>query len=79
MILRYLQVKALVIENTFTGVQDMVARVVPPLSILIGTGRPCNFLVTNKWSNLQLISRIKLPMLMLVSLRVSILCVCHGL
>jgi hypothetical protein len=67
----FAQVRGLVIENTFTGVQDMVSRVVPPLSLLIGTGRPCNFLVTNKWPNLQLISRIHLPMLMMVSLRVS--------
>ncbi|KXZ56506.1 hypothetical protein GPECTOR_1g453 [Gonium pectorale] len=62
-------VKALVVENTFTGVQDMVARVVPPLGFLIGSGRACNFLVTNKWSNLQLIPRIKLPMLMMVCLQ----------
>ncbi|GLC33820.1 hypothetical protein PLESTB_000508200 [Pleodorina starrii] len=62
-------VQALVVENTFTGVQDMVARVVPPLSLLIGSGRPCNFLVTNKWSNIEIIPRIKLPMLMMVSLR----------
>ncbi|GFR41473.1 hypothetical protein Agub_g2163 [Astrephomene gubernaculifera] len=62
-------IKALVLENTFTGVQDMVSRVVPPLGLLIGTGRPCNFLITNKWSNLQVIPRIKVPMLMMVSLQ----------
>lgn len=64
------QIKALVVENTFTGVQDMVARVVPPLALLIGQGRPCNFLVTNKWNNLALIPKISLPLLMMVSLRV---------
>ncbi|PNH09082.1 Protein bem46, partial [Tetrabaena socialis] len=63
------QVKAVILENTFTAVQDMVARIVPPLGLLIGTGRPCNFLVTNKWQNQQLISRIKVPMLMMVSLQ----------
>ncbi|KAG2497973.1 hypothetical protein HYH03_004234 [Edaphochlamys debaryana] len=63
------KLKALIVENTFTGVQDMVGSVVPPLSLLIGTGRPCNFLVTNKWNNLALIPRVKLPMLMMVSLR----------
>lgn len=41
------------------------------MSLLIGTGRPCNFLVTNKWSNIDMIPRIKLPMLMMVSLKVS--------
>ncbi|KAG2455082.1 hypothetical protein HYH02_000904 [Chlamydomonas schloesseri] len=63
------QLKALIVENTFTGVQDMVARVVPPLALLIGQGRPCNWLVTNKWNNLALISKISLPLLMMVSLR----------
>ncbi|GLI68716.1 hypothetical protein VaNZ11_013197, partial [Volvox africanus] len=63
------QIQGLIVENTFTAVQDMASRVVPPLSLLIGAGRPCNFLITNKWSNIDMIPRIKLPMLMMVSLQ----------
>ena len=48
----------------------MVARVVPPLALLIGPGRPCNWLVTNKWNNLAAISGLRLPMLLLVSMLV---------
>lgn len=50
--------------------QDMVSKVVPPLKLLIGTGRPCNFLVTNKWPNIELIPRINKPLLMFVSVQV---------
>lgn len=32
------QVAGLMVENTFTSVEDMVARVVPPLGYVIGTG-----------------------------------------
>lgn len=63
------KVKAVVVENTFTAVQDMVSKVVPPLKLLIGTGRPCNFLVTNKWPNIELIPRINKPLLMFVSVQ----------
>ncbi len=42
--------------------------VLPPLRFLIGTGKPFNMLVTNKWYSLKLIPKItKVPMLMLVS------------
>ncbi len=69
---RTLQIAALVVENTFTSVEDMVSRVVPPLGLLIGAGRPCNFLVTNKWTNLAELPKVtKLPMLMFISMRVS--------
>ncbi len=58
----------------WNGPQDMVSKVVPPLKLLIGTGRPCNFLVTNKWPNLELIPRINKPLLMFVSVQVR-----HGI
>lgn len=64
------KVAALVVENTFTSVEDMVSRVVPPLGLLIGAGRPCNFLVTNKWTNLAELPKVtKLPLLMFISMR----------
>jgi ABC-type nitrate/sulfonate/bicarbonate transport system permease component len=62
------QLKGLIIENTFTSVEDMVGSVVPPLGALIGTGKPLNRLVTNKWYSLKTIPKIdKLPILMLSS------------
>lgn len=62
------KVKALVVENTFTSIEDMVKRVFPPLGFLFGQGRPLNWLVTNKWSNLKNIANITdVPILMLVS------------
>ncbi len=45
------QIQGLIIENTFMSVEEMVSRVVPPLGLIIGPGRPFNFLVTNKWYN----------------------------
>jgi hypothetical protein len=32
------QISGLIVENTFTSVEDMVARVVPPLGAVIGGG-----------------------------------------
>jgi len=62
------KLKGLIIENTFTSVEDMVGSVVPPLGALIGTGKPLNRLVTNKWYSLKTIPKIdKLPILMLSS------------
>jgi len=62
------RVAALIVENTFYSVEDMVARVVPPLGAVIGTGKPLNFLVTNKWHNWREIPKItRTPLLMLVS------------
>eukprot|EP00798_Chlamydomonas_sp_ICE-L_P012313 gene12313-15477_t len=44
------KIAALILENTFTAVEDMVGQIVPPLGLLIGSGRPLNFLdqVTSK-------------------------------
>mmetsp|Transcript_2031 Transcript_2031/g.4500 ORF Transcript_2031/g.4500 Transcript_2031/m.4500 type:complete len:302 (-) Transcript_2031:403-1308(-) len=64
------EVVALIVENTFTSVEDMVSRVLPPLGLFMGQGKPLNFLVTNKWRNLEEIKKIKkVPMLMMVSLQ----------
>ncbi|GAX75394.1 hypothetical protein CEUSTIGMA_g2838.t1 [Chlamydomonas eustigma] len=62
------KLKGLIIENTFTSVEDMVGSVLPPLGPLIGAGKPLNRLVTNKWYSLKTIPKIdKLPILMLSS------------
>lgn len=62
-------IQGLILENTFTSVEDMVSRVVPPLGSLIGTGRPLNFLVTNKWYNIKQVAKLRRPpLLMLTSL-----------
>eukprot|EP00878_Enallax_costatus_P034538 GHUV01038300.1.p1 GENE.GHUV01038300.1~~GHUV01038300.1.p1 ORF type:complete len:276 (+),score=63.48 GHUV01038300.1:938-1765(+) len=62
------KIKALVIENTFMSVEDMVSQVLPPLGTVIGTGKPLNFMVTNKWRNVCEIERITdLPLLLLAS------------
>ncbi|GFH28539.1 protein bem46 [Haematococcus lacustris] len=63
-----LKVRALIIENTFMSVEEMVAQVLPPLGIAIGPGKLLNFLVTNKWHNRDQLPKItQLPILMLVS------------
>lgn len=64
------QLAGLVLENTFTCVEDMVQRVVPLLGAVIGAGKPLNFLVTNKWHSLGTIARLDaLPLLMMTSLQ----------
>jgi hypothetical protein len=65
------QIRALVVENTFCSVEHMAGQMLPFLGLLIGPGRPANFLVTNKWNNLKQISNIyHTPLLMLTSLQV---------
>lgn len=75
------QVAAVLVENAFTSVEDMVQSVVPPLGPFIGSGgRPLNFLVTNKWRNLDVIQQITdTPMLLMGSRHVSRACLasCH--
>ncbi|KAG1654203.1 hypothetical protein FOA52_009384, partial [Chlamydomonas sp. UWO 241] len=62
------KIKGLIIENTFTSVENMVGQLLPPLGPLIGCGKPLNFLVKDKWSNLKTLPKItKVPLLMLVS------------
>lgn len=55
------------------SVEDMVSQVLPPLGAVIGTGKPLNFMVTNKWRNLAEIERITdLPLLLMASIHVSL-------
>ena len=67
------QIRAVVVENTFCSVEDMAGQLLPFLGLLIGPGRPANFLVTNKWNNLKQIANIyHTPLLMLTSLQVPL-------
>lgn len=64
------KIKALIVENTFLSVEDMVPQVLPPLGALIGTGKPLNCLVTNKWRNVAEIERLTdMPLLLMASVR----------
>ena len=50
------------------SVEDMASKILPPLGAIIGNGKPMNWLVTNKWSNIKEIPKVdKLPMLLLAS------------
>jgi hypothetical protein len=67
-----LQLAGLIIENTFTCVEDMAGKMLPPLALVVGTGRPLNFIVTNRWRNYAEINKVqRLPLLMVASLRVG--------
>lgn len=68
----HLQLAGLIIENTFTCVEDMAGKMLPPLALLVGTGRPLNFIVTNRWRNYAELGKVqRLPLLMVASLRVG--------
>jgi hypothetical protein len=60
------------VENTFTCIEDMAGKMLPPLALLLGAGKPLNFIVTNRWRNHLEIARVtRLPLLMIVSMRVG--------
>jgi len=64
------QIKALIIENTFTSIANMAAKMFPLLSSflkLMGPGKPLSFLLRNKWDNIGKIENISVPLLMLAS------------
>lgn len=64
------KIKGLVLENTFTSVEDMVGQMLPPLRFMFGPGRPGNILVTNKWRSIDLIADVgDIPLLMLTSIQ----------
>lgn len=62
------KVRALIIENTFTCIPDMAAKMFPFLKA-VGMRRngALSFLIRNQWDNLGKISSIKVPLLMLAS------------
>ena len=62
---------ALVIENTFTRLADVVPKVMPLLGRLIGPGRRFNWLLRNRWDNEREIRGLtRVPILFLSSLQV---------
>eukprot|EP01026_Neomeris_dumetosa_P075309 TRINITY_DN79295_c0_g1_i2.p1 TRINITY_DN79295_c0_g1~~TRINITY_DN79295_c0_g1_i2.p1 ORF type:complete len:325 (-),score=35.53 TRINITY_DN79295_c0_g1_i2:263-1237(-) len=63
------KVRAIMVENTFTSVMNMVPKVVPFLAPLIGDKKPLNFLVWDKWINEEKIQQFKpdFPILMFSS------------
>ena len=66
------KVRALIIENTFTSVEHMAPKMLPILKPIIGSEKPFNFLVRNKWRNVDAIQKIKsTPMLLIASVQVS--------
>eukprot|EP00891_Asterochloris_glomerata_P001904 jgi/Astpho2/1904/Aster-00423 len=59
-------VKAVMIENTFTSIEE----VMPLLRPFLGPGRPFNFLIRNKWRSGQQMHKLRqLPVLLLSSLQ----------
>eukprot|EP00877_Chromochloris_zofingiensis_P001577 jgi/Chrzof1/1141/Cz01g42040.t1 len=66
------KIKALVVENTFTCVEDMASQILPPLGVVIGTNKPLNFLVTNKWNSMKEVEKITaMPVLMMACIQVG--------
>ena len=60
----------MIIENTFTSLEELVPIKMPLLSPLIGPTRPMRWLLRNKWDNLKAASRLEsVPILFLSSLR----------
>lgn len=62
-------IRGLIVENTFTSLEDTVPNHMPFLRPLIGPGKPCNWLLRNKWPSDQRIKGLTdLPVLFLSSL-----------
>ena len=62
-------VQAMIVENTFTSIEDMAGVAFPPLRALVGEGKRFNWLVTNKWRSIDRVQTLQdLPILFLVSL-----------
>lgn len=59
----------LIVENTFSNLEEAAPHAMPMLRPLIGPGRPCNWLLRNKWYSNQRLKELKdLPILFLSSL-----------
>lgn len=64
------KVKAVIVENTFTSIEDVAPRLFPLLGLFVGPRRWFNFLVRNKWESKRDIQRLtSLPVLLLSSLK----------
>lgn len=70
--------KIVQVENTFTNLEDVAGYAIPFLKFLVGSGRPCNWLLRNKWfSNQRLFELTSLPILFLSSLEDEVLPAVH--
>eukprot|EP01025_Chloroclados_australasicus_P024259 TRINITY_DN24398_c0_g1_i4.p1 TRINITY_DN24398_c0_g1~~TRINITY_DN24398_c0_g1_i4.p1 ORF type:complete len:355 (+),score=9.79 TRINITY_DN24398_c0_g1_i4:103-1065(+) len=65
------KVRALLIENTFTSIANMVPRILPILGFAFGNDKLLNFLVKDKWENWKQIKLLgsALPVLMYASVQ----------
>ncbi len=61
--------QAMIVENTFTSIEDMAGVAFPPLRGLVGEGKRFNWLVRDKWRSIDRVGKLKdVPILFLVSL-----------
>ncbi|KAL2653958.1 hypothetical protein R1flu_022086 [Riccia fluitans] len=68
------KVSSLIVENTFTSILDMAGVMLPILKYVIGgTGSPglriLNFLVRSPWNTIDIVGKVKNPILFLSGLR----------
>jgi abhydrolase domain-containing protein 13 len=66
--------KAAIIENTFTSVGDMAARMLPFLGPMLRPNRPLHWMIKCQWQNADCIQKIrKTPLLLLCSAHVCLI------
>mmetsp|Transcript_5735 Transcript_5735/g.16410 ORF Transcript_5735/g.16410 Transcript_5735/m.16410 type:complete len:339 (-) Transcript_5735:264-1280(-) len=64
------QFKAVMVENTFTSIEEVAPRLFPFLRLFVGPHRYFNWLVRNKWDSKRDIVRLdRIPVLLLSSLK----------
>lgn len=62
-------IAGLIVENTFASIEEMAPLALPFLRPLVGEGKPCNWLIRNKWDSCRAIkSLVETPTLFMVSL-----------
>lgn len=65
------QIRAVMIENSFLSVAEMVPRIFPFLTYAFGQNGFLNFLVRNKWQNRDRVRSLKsTPLLLIASVKV---------
>lgn len=64
------EINAVIIENTFTSIEEVAPKLFPFLGWFLGPNRHFNFLVRNKWDNSRAIAKLThLPVMLLSSLQ----------
>lgn len=62
-------IRGMLIENTFSSLEDAAPHALPILRPLVGPGKPCNFLLRNKWYNDRRVRQLQdMPIMFLSSL-----------